>query len=291
MTASPRTVLITGCSSGIGHATARHLQQAGWLVYASARRLAALDALAQTGCRLLELDVTDESSARAAVARIEQDHGALDALVNNAAYSESGAVETVSLDRMRAQFETNVFGAMRLAQLVLPAMRKRRQGAIINVSSMGGRLVLPGAGVYHASKYALEALSDALRFEVEGFGIRVVLVEPGLIRTRFGDTASAAALASAPGDDAYEYFHSEVGRITRESYVKGSLAPFVSDPELVARTIEQALLSTRPKARYVVGPSASLLLTLRRLLSDRQWDRFLGRTYPRPGRQDSTPRT
>src|SRR3954470_633509 len=184
-----RAVLITGCSSGIGRATAAHLSAKGWTVYATARRREALAELEERGCRTLSLDVTDEESMSAAVRAVEEAEGAVGVLVNNAGYSQSGAVESVPLDRVRAQFETNVFGLVRLTQLVLPKMRVQRWGKIVNLSSMGGRLVFPGGGFYHATKYAVEAISDALRFEVKGFGIDVIIVEPGLIRSSFGETA------------------------------------------------------------------------------------------------------
>ena len=177
-TDAPRVILITGCSSGIGRATAIRLAARGHVVYASARKLAAIADLEQHGCRLLALDVCDEASMAAAVRAIEAEHGAVDVLVNNAGYSQSGAIEAVPLERVRAQFETNVFGAVRLIQLVLPGMRRRKAGRIVNLSSMGGRLVFPGGGFYHATKYAIEAISDALRFEVRGFGVQVVLVGP-----------------------------------------------------------------------------------------------------------------
>ena len=182
-----RAVLVTGCSSGIGRATAERLAAAGFTVYASARRLDAVEGLA--GCRPLQLDVTDEASMQAAVARIAQDEGAVGVLVNNAGYSQSGAVEGVPPAEAHRQFETNVFGPMRLTQLVLPGMREQRWGRIVNVSSMGGELTFPGGGWYHASKHALEALSDALRFELAGFGIDVVVIQPGLIRTGFAEAA------------------------------------------------------------------------------------------------------
>lgn len=279
---APRVALITGCSSGIGRATAVHLARAGWLVYATARRKSSIADLEAEGCRILQLDVTDEASMRESVATIEAEHGAVGALVNNAGYSQSGAIETVSPERIRAQFETNVFGPARLIQLVLPAMRARRSGRIVNVSSMGGRLVFPGGGYYHATKYAIEALSDALRFEVSGFGIQVSVIEPGLIRSSFGEVASHSMDSDTLADDPYASFHAEVARITRESYVKGALAPLAGSPEDVARAIERALTSPSPRTRYVVSPSATFLLTLRRLLPDRLWDRFLARTYPRP---------
>ena len=179
-----RAVLVTGCSSGIGRATAERLAAAGFTVYASARRLDAVEGLA--GCRPLQLDVTDEASMRAAVAQIEQDEGAVGVLVNNAGYSQSGAVEGVPPAEAHRQLETNVFGPMRLTQLVLPGMREQRWGRIVNVSSMGGELTFPGGGWYHASKHALEALSDALRFELAGFGIDVVVIQPVLALYRLG---------------------------------------------------------------------------------------------------------
>jgi len=276
-----RSVLITGCSTGIGRATALLLQREGWTVYATARRVDTLEDLTAAGCHTLPLDVRDEWSMRAAVSAIEAAHGSLGVLINNAGYSQSGAIEAVEIDRIRAQFDTNVFGPARLIQLVLPGMRRARSGRIVNISSMGGKLVLPGGGYYHATKFALEAISDALRFEVEQFGIDVVLIEPGLVRTNFSETAVRGCAGA--GDEAYAAFDSEVARITKESYFKGSLAPFASEPRDVARTIERALKADRPKTRYVVSPSAHIMLALRKLLSDRLWDRFMARTYPQPG--------
>src|SRR5947208_782617 len=195
-----RAVLITGCSSGIGHATAAHLAERGWTVYASARRPESIADLAEKGCRTLALDVTDEGSMEAAVTVVEEAEGAVGALVNNAGYSQSGAIETVPLERIRAQFETNVFGLVRMCQLVLPGMRREGRGRIVNISSMGGRLVFPGGGAYHGTKYAVEALSDAMRFEVRGFGIDVVLIEPGLITTEFGSVAAGSIEGTGTAD-------------------------------------------------------------------------------------------
>src|SRR2546421_4433426 len=160
-----KAVLITGCSSGIGWATAERLADRGWTVYATARRPESIAGLAERGCRTLALDVTDEESMRTAVTTVEANEGAVGALVNNAGYSQSGAVETVPLDDVRRQFETNVFGLVRMCQLVLPGMRRQGHGRIVNVSSMGGRMTFPGGGFYHATKHAVAAISDALRFE------------------------------------------------------------------------------------------------------------------------------
>lgn len=161
--AASRAVLVTGCSSGIGRATARRLAAAGWPVWATARRPESIADLEEHGCRTLSLDVTDEGSMKAAVATVEEAEGAVGVLVNNAGYSQSGAIEEVPMDRVRGQFETNVFGLVRLTQLVLPGMRRQGWGRIVNLGSMGGRLTFPGGGIYHATKHALEAISDALR--------------------------------------------------------------------------------------------------------------------------------
>src|ERR1700730_13436870 len=209
-----KALRIPGCSTETGRATASRLARSGWTVYAPARRAESISALQQDGCRTLALDVTDEASMRSAVDAIEQAEGAIGVLINNAGYSQSGAIETVPIEAARRQFETNVFGLVRLTQLVLPRMRAQRWGKIVNVGSMGGRLSFPGAGAYHATKHALEAVSDALRFELRGFGIDVVLLEPGLIRTEFGDTATAS-MASIPSsdEDPYARFNATVGAV------------------------------------------------------------------------------
>jgi NAD(P)-dependent dehydrogenase (short-subunit alcohol dehydrogenase family) len=280
MTDPTRVVLITGCSSGIGRATAQRLADRGWAVYATARRPEALSDLAERGCRTLALDVTDEASMVAAVGEVEAEAGGIGALVNNAGYSQSGAIETVPLAEVRRQFETNVFGLIRMTQLVLPGMRRRRAGRIVNVSSMGGRLTFPGGGIYHASKHAVEAISDALRFEVAGFGIGVTCLEPGLIRTEFGDTAAGSVREA--GDGPYAAFNAEVAKTTRESY-EGPLGRLGGGPEAVAEAVERVLRAERPPARLPVTPSARLFLGLRRVLPDRAWDRMLAAVYSRPG--------
>jgi len=277
------SVLVTGCSSGIGAAIAMRLARAGWPVYATARRPDMLDTLREGGARTLALDVTNEDSMRSAVAVVERDHGSVGALVNNAGFGQSGALEEVPIDALRRQFDTNVFGLLRLTQLVLPGMRRARQGRIVNIGSMGGRLTFPGGGAYHATKHALVALNDALRFEVRGFGIDVVLIEPGLIRTGFGDVALASLDRLERPQSPYAHFNREVGRITTESYEKGPVARLSGSPEDVAVVVEEALKAGRPKTRYQVSSSARVFLTLRRLLSDRMWDAFLRRTYLSPG--------
>ena len=222
-------VLITGCSSGIGYATAERLLDDGMTVYATARRPDAIAALAAKGATTLALDVTDEASMSAAVAQVTEAHGAVGVLINNAGYSQSGAVESVPVDEVRRQFETNVFGLIRMCQLVLPGMRERGAGTIVNIGSMGGRLTFPGGGIYHATKYAVEAISDALRFEVRGFGVDVVLIEPGLIATNFGDTAAGSVDSAAEDDGPYADFNRHVARTpptsTRDRWPSSAAGP------------------------------------------------------------------
>jgi short-subunit dehydrogenase len=277
-------ILITGCSSGIGKASAAYLAERGYTVWATARNVSTLTDLAASGCHLSALDVNDEDSMQATLRRIETAHGPVGVLINNAGYSQPGVIEAVSLERVRAQFETNVFGLVRLTQLVLPGMRAQRRGRILNVSSMGGRLTFPGYGFYHATKYAVEALSDALRFEVRGFGVHVVLIEPGLIRSKFGESAlTALAHAGGSAENGYGEFQRAVEQATADWYDKGLMARLAGEPTDVARTIERALRAARPRARYVVTGSAKLLLAQRALLSDRLWDWMLRTTFPSPG--------
>jgi NAD(P)-dependent dehydrogenase (short-subunit alcohol dehydrogenase family) len=275
-----KAALITGCSSGIGRATALRLAERGWRVYATARKPETIEDLAARGCAILPLDVTDDPSMQGAVDTIVRAEGAVGVLVNNAGYSQSGAAETVSMDLIRRQFETNVFGLIRLTQLVLPGMREQGWGRIVNVSSMGGRLTFPGGAYYHASKHAVEAFSDALRFEVRGFGVHAVVIEPGLIRTAFGE-AAVSSMAEAHEDGPYASFNAEVSRLTKTAY-DGPLARLGARPETVAKVIERAISSRRPRSRYRVGASARMMLPLRAILPDRGWDLFLRSQYPRP---------
>jgi NADP-dependent 3-hydroxy acid dehydrogenase YdfG len=278
-----KAVLITGCSSGIGRATAEHLVDRGWTVYATARRVESIQDLAERGCVTLELDVTAEASMRTAVDAVELAEGAVGVLVNNAGYSQSGAVETVPLDQIRRQFETNVFGLIRMCQLVLPGMREQGWGRIVNVSSMGGKLVFPGGGIYHGTKHAVEAISDALRFEVRGFGVDVVVIEPGLIRTQFGQ-AAVASMREDAGDGPYAEFNDTVARLTAEAY-EGGMARLGAGPEAVAAKIEKAITARRPKPRYPVTASARVLLGQHALMTDRMWDAMMRSQFPRPGRE------
>jgi short-subunit dehydrogenase len=274
-----RPVLITGCSTGIGRATAERLADDGWNVHATARRPESIEDLAKRGCKTHALDVTDEGSMEAAVAEVEGD-GPVGALVNNAGYSQSGAIETIPMSSVRKQFETNVFGLIRMCQLVLPGMRGAGSGRIVNLSSMGGRLTFPGGGIYHGTKHAVEALSDALRFEVSGFGVDVVVIEPGLIVTEFGDTANAS-IGEVEDHGPYAKFNENVGKVTANAY-QGPMAKFGAGPEAVAAKIAKALTARRPSTRYKVTTSARAMMGMRRLMTDRMWDRMVRSQYPPP---------
>ena len=273
-----RPVLITGCSTGIGRATAEHLADDGWNVHATARRPDSIEDLARRGCNTHALDVTDEESMRNAVEEVEKDRP-IGALINNAGYSQSGAIETLPMESVRRQFETNVFGLIRMCQLVLPGMRDAGSGRIVNLSSMGGKLTFPGGGVYHATKHAVEALSDALRFEVGEFGVDVVVIEPGLIATEFGETASASMADIEHGP--YAKFNATVAKVTANAYT-GPMARLGAGPEAVAGKIARAQTAGRPAKRYKVTPSAKMVMGMRRVMTDRMWDRFVRSQYPPP---------
>lgn len=275
-----KAALITGCSTGIGHATALRLAKAGHTVYATARRVDSLGDLREAGAHTVALDVTDEASMAAAVEQVTEKHGAVGVLINNAGYSQSGAIETLPMDDLRRQFETNVFGLVRMCQLVLPGMRRQGWGRIVNISSMGANFTFPGGGAYHASKYAVEAISDALRFEVKGFGVDVVVIQPGLIRTEFAATAQTG-LSTDSGP--YADFNASVGAATEDAYAKGPLAKLGGDADSVAKAVEKAITANRPPIRMRVTPSAHLLIGVNGLMSDGMWDKFLAGQFPRPG--------
>jgi short-subunit dehydrogenase len=277
-------VLITGCSSGIGRAAAISLHAAGLSVYATARQVDALADLARQGIHTLALDVTDEASMTEAVAAIEEAAGPVGVLVNNAGYGLYGPVEQLPMNEIRRQFETNFFGLVRLTQLVLPGMRRRGRGRILNVSSMGGRITLPGGAFYHASKYAVEAFSDALRMEVAQFGIDVVLIEPGPVKTPWNDVAAASlSTASGPGGsaadgDPYATYKAAVGASFGRSQA-GLVGRFGSTSEDIAKVITQAVTARRPRARYLINPVAKSLVAMNQVLPARAYDSMLRRQY------------
>jgi NAD(P)-dependent dehydrogenase (short-subunit alcohol dehydrogenase family) len=278
--------LVTGCGSGIGRALAIGLSTHGWTVYAGTRSESARGELAELGCTPLALDVCSEEQCRVAVGRIEAEQGRIDALLNNAGYGLHGALEEVSLDDARRQFETNLFSAARLCQLVLPGMRRRGRGHILNMSSMGGRITFPGGAFYHASKHALEAMTDALRFEVSGFGIRVILIEPGPVRSAFGETA-IESLGEDSGDPAYASLRESI-RAGLTSTFSGPGSELSCTPEQVATVCLQALTDPQPEPRYIVGDMAKALIEQRSRDGDAAWDAFLETLYAKPG-PDSEP--
>ncbi|MFQ6171415.1 oxidoreductase [Oryzobacter sp. R7] len=269
-------VLVTGCSTGIGRATAEALLDSGHTVWATARRPETLADLAARGARTTALDVTDEASMTAAVAEVVDAHGRVGALVNNAGYGEYGAVEEVDLDKVRAMFETNVFGLARMCQLVLPSMRASGSGRIVNIGSMGGRFTFPLGGYYHATKYAVEALSDALRVEVRGFGIDVVLVEPGVTRSEFiGTAGSSDGLGDADGSP-YASMRDSVGRTNAEAYDNRMMSASSSS---VAGVVVKAVEAARPRARYLLTPGARVMAVTRTVAGDRGWDALMARRF------------
>jgi NAD(P)-dependent dehydrogenase (short-subunit alcohol dehydrogenase family) len=275
-------VLVTGCSSGIGRATALALAQAGFPVWASARKAVGLGELEQAGCRVLELDVTDEQSMIAAVRRVEAEHGAVGVLINNAGHGGGGPVEEVPLSLVRETFDTNVFGLIRMCQLVLPGMRAQRSGLIVNLGSAAGLVTPPTGCPYAMTKYAVESLCDALRLEVAPFGIRVALIEPGAARTRFLAN-SDLHVPEDDGDSPYAMFKTNVAKMTARAHRDGVRG--VLDPADVARVIVKTLTARRPRARYKVGSQARLAPVARRVLGDRGWDAFMRRMVPFPAPQ------
>ncbi|MBS1694082.1 MAG: oxidoreductase [Actinobacteria bacterium] len=272
-----KTALVTGASSGIGEATALKLQELGYVVYGAARRTERLQKLAGAGVRPLAIDVTDDTSMQAAIARIVDETGRIDVLVNNAGYGSYGALEDVPLDEGRDQFEVNVFGAMRLIQLVLPQMRAQRSGRIVNITSMGGKLYTPLGGWYHGSKFALEALSDCLRLEVKPFGIDVVVIEPGGIQTEWGGIA-AGHVEKTSGGGAYAAQAAAVASSLRSEANSTRNSP----PSVIANAIGKAVTARKPKTRYVAGFGARPLLFVRRHASDRVFDWIISRAVGLP---------
>ena len=265
-----KTALVTGASSGIGEETARTLHKLGYTVYAAARRTDRLKQLTNVGIHALTMDVTDDESMTSGIEKIIAETGRIDVLVNNAGYGSYGAIEDVTLDEARRQFEVNVFGLGRLTQLVLPHMRAQRSGTIINISSMGGRLTTPLGGWYHATKYAVEALSDALRMETAPFGIDVVVIEPGGIRTEWSGIAADHLEETAEGSAYASQIKAVANSMRSESTNKRQ-----SPPSVIADTVEKIVTARKSRTRYVVGFAAKPLVTLRRLLPDRAFDRVI----------------
>ena len=266
----PKTALVTGASSGMGEEIARTLHKLGYTVYAAARRTDRLEQLATIGIHALTMDVTDDESMTSGIEKIITETGHIDVLINNAGYGSFGAIEDVPIDEARRQFEVNVFGLARLTQLVLPHMRAQRSGTIINISSIGGRFTTLLGGWYHASKHAVEALSDALRMETAPFGIDVVVIEPGLIRTEWSGIAANHLEETAEGSAYASQIKAVANSMRSESTNKRQ-----SPPSVIADTVEKIVTARKPRTRYVVGFAAKPLVTLRRILPDRAFDRLI----------------
>jgi NAD(P)-dependent dehydrogenase (short-subunit alcohol dehydrogenase family) len=266
--------LVTGASAGIGRATALELLRAGHTVYGVARRVDRMEDIREAGGHTLAMDVTKEEDLRRVVGTILDEQPGIDVLVNNAGVGVYGAAEDVPIDSGRRQFEVNLFGPARLIQLVLPQMRERGSGTIVNVSSIAGVISLPLGGWYHASKHALEGYSDTLRQEVGRFGINVVVIEPGLIKTEF-ESSTPHELREVSGKGAYAAVAKAMADRAEQAFAGKNKA---SDPAVVAQAIRAAIDSQSPKPRYAVGYLAKLLLRVNRLLSDRAFDKLVTRT-------------
>ena len=265
-----KIILLTGASSGIGAAAAERLLAGGHVVYGAARRTERLRVLAKAGLRPLAMDVTDDGAMRAGVAAVIEAEGRIDGLVNNAGYGEYGSLEDTDLERARYQFDVNVFGLARLTQLVLPHMRAQRAGRIVNVSSIGGKIGEPHGAWYHATKFAVEGLSDSLRMELRQFGIDVVVIQPGAIKTEWNGIARERLLATS-GEGPYASLARQHAAFLREADESNQ----ASEPDVVGEAIARALLARKPKTRYAVGGGAKAILAMRRVLSDRLFDRVM----------------
>ena len=261
-------VLITGASSGIGKYTALQLVQKGYIVYGASRRLDKMMELKEAGVRLLQMDVTDDTSMTKGIKEIIDNEKRIDVLVNNAGYGSFGALEDVPISEAKYQFDVNIFGLGRLIQLVLPYMRSQRSGKIINVSSMGGKFGEPHGSWYHATKFAVEGLSDCLRMEVKQFGIDVVVIQPGAIKTEW-DIIARENLIKVSGNTAYKDLACKHAAMLEKTFKKSS------EPIVIANEIVKAIISNHPKTRYVAGSGAKLILFVKKIFSDRIFDKIM----------------
>jgi len=269
-----KVVLVTGASAGMGKETAKLLVEMGFVVYAAARRLEKMKDLQSLGVKLLKMDVTEDASMVKGVNEILSNEKRIDVLVNNAGYGSYGALEDVPMSEARYQFEVNVFGLARLTQLVLPVMRQQGSGKIINVSSMGGKFGEPHGSWYHATKYAVEGLSDSLRMELKQFGIQVVVIQPGSIKTEW-NTIARDNLRKVSGHTAYKDLALKHIKVLAAFDEKSRS----SEPIVVAKTIARAITSNHPKTRYATGANAKIILFLRKILSDKMFDFVMLSTY------------
>ncbi len=265
-----KVALVTGASSGIGKAIALQLIDDGLTVYVAARRVAKMQDLEELGAIALQMDITSDEDVQRVVATINNDHNGVDVLVNNAGYAIYGAMEDTTIDDARRQFEVNLFGLANLTKAVLPTMRAKKAGKIINISSMGGKIYTPLGSWYHATKHALEGWSDCLRLELAPFNIDVVIIEPGAIKTEFGDVMLAPMMERS-GNTAYSAMAKKMAEMAKTSYEKG----MASEPAVIANVVSQAVKAKNPKTRYVAGKLAKPLLFLRKYLGDRIFDKII----------------
>lgn len=272
-----KVALITGSSSGIGKATALAMQEAGFFTIATAPSGEELADLKSKGIETLELDVTDESSAREAVSAAEKYNGSIQVLINNAGYGQYGPIEEIPIEAIRQNFETNVFGLLRMCQLALPAMRNAGGGRIINLSSVAGEIKQPGSGIYHATKHAVEAIDGALRTEVSTFNVQIVGILPGPVNTNF-DEVAVASIPDTGADSPYYIFKQNLAKATREMLNPDSTG--VLEPEDVAKVIVEAATASSPKDRYHVGLKAKAYAAAYSLLPDKIWDAAVSRMIP-----------
>lgn len=263
-----KVVLITGGSSGIGKQTAKLLAGNGYTVYAAARRIEKMNDLKFVGIHVIEMDVTDEQSITNGFEQIIRAEGKVDILINNAGFGQYGAIEDVSLADARYQLEVNLFGLARLTQLVLPLMRKQHFGKIVNISSTGGKVAAPLGGWYHASKFALEGLSDSLRMEVKPFGIDVIVIEPGGVKTEWGEIAMGNAIKTAESS-VYKGLVDSAQKVNEKAGAKGAEAI------VIAVLIKNAIEAAKPKARYATGYLAKPILFMKKWLSDSILDKII----------------
>ncbi len=273
-----KVALITGASSGIGAATAQILAASGWRVYATARQIKDLASLKAKGAEVLTLDVTNEDSMIAAIQQVDAVAGGVDLLVNNAGFALAGPVEELAMTNIRHQFETNVFGLVRMCQLVLPGMRRKGSGRIINVGSVGGTFTTPGTGAYHASKWAVESFTDALRYEVQSFGIDVVLIQPTGVYSQF-DKKVIQIMPDTGSASPYRAFKENYINVTARMFTGRNTAGIIRAND-VAKSILHAAVTRHPRTRYKVGWSAYAYSTLRKVVSDRAWDRIMAQQFP-----------
>jgi len=266
-----KTVLVTGASAGIGKTTVELLLQlGGYKVYAAARRVEKMDELKAVGAIPIYMDVTDNQSMEEGIKRISKESGGVDILINNAGYGSLGSVEEVPIEEAKRQFEVNIFGLARLTQLVIPYMRKKSEGKIVNISSIGGKIYEPLGGWYHSTKFALEGLSDCMRLELKGFGIDVIVVQPGPIRSEWGDIAMDN-LTKSSGGGPYKSIVAGMKKNFKNFYSEKRS----SLPDEVARIIIKSIKARKPKSRYPAGKNAALILLGRKLFSDRIFDFFM----------------